>query len=116
MSEAAFVEGLLALLEEACEGGKPGESTGVVDNTRADGSGNGGTFATLDGLTAAQASAVTALGSSVASHAAHLAYHLEVTVRWAKGERGPFDWKGSFEPRAVDDAAWAQTRRRVRTA
>lgn len=116
MNESEMVKVVLEYLREAFEGGLPGEGTGFVENTKPDGSRNSGVLATLDGLTAAQASKPTALGTSVAAHAAHVAYHLEVTLRWEKGERGPFDWQGSFDPRTVDDAAWAATRARVRTA
>jgi hypothetical protein len=116
MSDQAFVTGLLDLLKEACEGGEPGKGTGFLENTKPDGSGNAGVFATLDGLIAAEASDPTALGTSIAGHASHLAFHLEVSVRWANGDRGPFDWKGSFAPREVDEAAWAATRARVRAA
>jgi hypothetical protein len=116
MSGAQVQNGVLELLREACEGGRPGEGTGFLDRTMADGSGNHGLFATLDALDATRASQPTALGLSVAAHAAHTAYHLEVTVRWVNGDRGPFDWPGSFEPRTVDDAGWAATRARVRAA
>lgn len=116
MSDQAFVNGWLDLLQEACEGGAPGQPTGFLDGTQADGSGNHGLFATLDGLSAAQASDPTPLGLSVAAHAAHTAFHLEVGVRWANGERGPFDWKGSFQPTEVDEAAWQALRERVRAA
>ena len=116
MSQSETVKGMLEILREAFEGGRPGEGTGFVESTKKDGSRNSGVFATLDELTAAQASKPTALGTSVAAHAAHVAYHLEVTVRWMRGDRGPFDWAGSFEPGAVDDAEWAATRTRVRTA
>ena len=87
------------MLQEACEGSRPGEGTAFLDNTKPDGRGNHGLFATLDALTAEQASDPMALGTSVAAHVAHVAFHLEVMVRWAGGDRGPFDWKGSFEPR-----------------
>lgn len=116
MSDQAFVEGLLDIVKEAFEGGAPGQGTGFLENTKADGSGNAGLFATLDGLTAKQASAPTVLGASIASQAAHLAFHLEVGVRWANGDRGPFDWKGSFHPSEVDEPAWAARRARVRAA
>ena len=116
MSDQAFVDGLLDMLKEACEGGEPGKGTGFLENTKADGSGNAGVLATLDGLTAVQASDPTALGTSIAAHAAHLAFHLEVTVRWANGDRGPFDWKGSVNPGEVDTVAWAARRERVRAA
>ncbi|MFZ5990987.1 MAG: DinB family protein [Deinococcota bacterium] len=116
MSEKVFVESWLDVLREACEGGRPGEGTAFLDNTKPDGRGNHGLFATLDALTAEQASDPTALGTSVAAHATHVAFHLEVMVRWAGGDRGPFDWKGSFEPRAVEAAQWQTTRDRVRAA
>lgn len=116
MSDQAFVQSWLEVLAEACEGGKPGQGTAFLDNTRADGSGNHGLFATLEGLTAEQASKPTALGQSIAAHAAHTAYHLEVGVRWAAGDRGPFDWKGSFEPSTVNPEQWDALRNRVRAA
>lgn len=115
-SHPAFVDGLLHVLGEACEGGRPGAGTAFLDGTRADGSGNHGLFATLDALSAARASDPTPLGLSVAAHAAHSAYHLEVGVRWVRGDRGPFDWPGSFEPRVVDEAGWRALRERVREA
>lgn len=116
MPQPEVVKGVLEMLREAYEGGRPGQGTGFVESTKADGSRNSGLFATLDALTAGQASQSTALGVSVAAHAAHVAYHLEVTLRWVNGDRGPFDWPGSFAPGAVDEAAWAATRARVRAA
>lgn len=116
MSEPGVRSGVLEMLREAYEGGRPGQGTGFVETTKADGSRNSGVFATLDGLSAEQASRPTALGTGVAAHAAHVAYHLEVTLRWVNGDRGPFDWPGSFEPRAVDEAGWAAARTRVRLA
>lgn len=116
MSDNLFVEAMLSILKEACEGGEPGQGTAFLENTKTDGSGNAGVFATLESLSAVQASASTALGTSVAAHAAHLAFHLEVCLRWANGERGPFDWKDSFEPRVVDQAEWTKRCKRVRDA
>jgi len=116
MNDEAFVKSWLEVLQEACEGGKPGQGTAFLDGTKADGSQNHGLFATLDSLSAAQASEPTVLGTSVAAHAAHSAYHMEVGLRWAQGDRGPFDWKDSFEPRAVDEAQWKALRERVRAA
>jgi hypothetical protein len=116
MSDKAFLDGWLFVLHEACEGGRPGQSTAFLDGTKADGSGNNGLLATLDNLSAKQASDPTVLGLSIAAHAAHTAYHLEVGVRWSRGDRGPFDWPGSFEPRTVDEADWHTLRARVRAA
>jgi hypothetical protein len=116
VSDNPFVEATLSILREACEGGEAGQGTAFLENTKADGSGNAGVFATLESLSAIEASAATALGTSIAAHAAHLAFHLEVSLRWATGDRGPFDWKGSFEPRAVDQAEWTRRCKRVRDA
>lgn len=116
MSGSPAATAVLGMLREACEGGRPGEGSGFVEVTKADGSGNGGLFATLDRLDAAAASKPAAPATSVAAHAAHVAYSMEVAVRWMNGERGPFDWAGSFRPGEVDEAAWEALRARVRAA
>lgn len=113
---SSAVSGILDILREAVEGGHPGQGTAFLDGTKADGSGNHGLLATLDALSAEQASREV-LGSTVAAHAAHTAYHLEVIVRWERdGDRGPFDWTGSFEPTQVDADGWAVTRERLHAA
>ena len=81
------IEGLLDLLREAVEGGVPGEATSFLDGTARDGSGNHGLLATLAALSAEQASRDVG-GTSVAGQARHTALHLEVLVRWDRGERG----------------------------
>lgn len=116
MGDQVFVNGWLFVLREAVEGGLPGQGTTFLDGTNADGSGNKGLLATLEGLGAEAASRPTALGQSVAAHAAHTAYHMEVIVRYNAGDRGPFDWPGSFNPSRVDEAGWAKLRERVRAA
>ncbi|WP_102128264.1 DinB family protein [Deinococcus planocerae] len=118
MSEDAqnWAEGILDILKEAVEGGTPGQGTAFLDGTKADGSGNHGLLATLDALSAEQASR-DVHGSTMAGHARHTAFHMEVIVRWERdGDRGPFDWKGSFHPGQVGEEEWAALRDRVRTA
>lgn len=110
------IDGILDILKEAVEGGTPGQPTSFLDGTRADGSGNHGLLATLDGLSAAQASR-DVHGTSVAGQARHTAFHMEVIVAWERdGQRGPFDWKGSFHPAQVSDSEWTELRARVRSA
>ncbi|AIZ46060.1 hypothetical protein QR90_14755 [Deinococcus radiopugnans] len=110
------LEGILDILTEAVEGGAPGQGTAFLDGTAADGSGNNGLLATLDRLSAEQASQ-DIHGTSIAGHARHSAFHMEVMVRWERdGDRGPFDWKGSFEPAQVDDGQWDELRVRLRAA
>lgn len=104
------------MLTEAVEGGAPGEGTAFLDGTAADGSGNHGLLATLRGLSAEQASREVN-GTSLAGQARHTALHLGVAVRWERdGDRGPFDWKGSFLPQEVNEAEWHELRERVQTA
>ncbi len=116
MSDQTWLNGTLAVLKEAVEGGTPGQGTAFLDGTKADGSGNHGLLATLGRLSAAQASDLTVLELSVAAHAAHMAYHMEVVARWESGERGPFNWKGSFGSGTVDDTGWMALQTRVQSA
>jgi hypothetical protein len=116
MSDQTWQSSSLDILREAVEGGQPGQPTSFLDGTKADGSGNNGLFATLASLSAAQASDPTVLGVSVAAQAAHTAFHMEVAVRWTNGERGPFDWQGSFSPATVTENEWTQLQARVQGA
>jgi hypothetical protein len=116
MSDQAFVDGWLQVLREAMEGGLPGQGTAFLDGTNTDGTGNKGLLATLERLSSTQASNSTPLGQGIAAHTAHTAYHMEVTVRYVNGDRGPFDWPGSFSPSTVDEAEWAKQRARIKAA
>lgn len=110
------IEGILDILGEAVEGGTPGQGTAFLDGTAADGSGNHGLLAALEGVDAAQASREVH-GTSIAGQARHTAFHMEVIVRWERDrDRGPFDWKGSFHPAQVGEQEWTELRGRVRTA
>ncbi|MEW6422168.1 MAG: DinB family protein [Deinococcota bacterium] len=114
--EQNWAEGILDILKEAVEGGTPGQGTAFLDGTAADGSGNHGLLATLEGLSAEQASR-DVYGSTIAGHARHTAFHMEVIVRWERdGDRGPFDWKESFQPARVGEEEWSALRARVRQA
>ncbi|MBB5235789.1 DinB family protein [Deinococcus budaensis] len=111
-----WAEGILDILREAVEGGVPGQGTAFLDGTAADGSGNHGLLATLASLSAEQASREVN-GATVAGHARHTAFHMEVVVRWERdGDRGPFDWKGSFHPAQVGEEEWEEVQQRVRRA
>ena len=114
--ENIFVHAFLDVFEEALHGGKPNQGTHFLDHTNADGSSNQGFFAALDSLSAVQASAPTVLNSSIAAHTAHSAFHIEATIRFSQGDRGPNDWQGSFEPRVVDELEWAVQRQRLKNA
>lgn len=109
------LDGILDILREAVAGGQPGQGTAFLDGTKADGTGNHGLLATLDALSAAQASR-DVYGATVAGQARHTAFHMEVVVRWEQGEHGPFDWQGSFQPAQVTPEEWNALRARVRAA
>ncbi len=111
-----FVDAFLVVLKEAFAGGDAGAGTSFLDDTKADGSGNHGLFAVLASLNAAQASDLTVLGSSIVSHTAHTAFHIEATLRFASGDRSPNDWQASFEPRVVSDADWLVQQQRLQDA
>jgi hypothetical protein len=64
---------------------------------------------TLRALTAGQAYAEPAPGrKSIAAHAAHLKYALELTIKRLHGENPPTDWPGSFNVGPASSAAWEQ--------
>lgn len=53
---------------------------------------------------------------SIAAHAAHLKYTLELTLRRLQGENPPVDWEGSFEPGEPSPQAWQQLQQDLKTA
>ena len=98
------------VLAEGYEGPQDPRGTWFVNNSP-----DAGFFPTLDALSAEEASrAPRAGGSTVAAHAGHLRFSLEVSRRWVRGERGPFDWSRSWAVRQVDDAGWAELRAGIR--
>ena len=74
--------------------------------------GDEGLLRSLDKVTAADASALTATGSSIAAHTDHLRYGLSLMNRWSEGEN-PFataDWSASWRRTKVSDDEWRQRR------
>lgn len=68
--------------------------------------GQGGLTALLGELTAQQASTPVA-GESIARHALHVAFSLDVFAEWIEGVRGvEYDWVGSWAQGEVDKAQW----------
>jgi hypothetical protein len=80
--------------------------------------GDPGLLRSLDGLSASAASAPSpAGGASIAAHADHLCYGLELMLRWSDGEANPWagaDWAASWRRVAVTDEEWAALRERLR--
>lgn len=94
------------LLTEALEGPAPGAANFLN-------AGDLGLLASLDVLTAEEASARPDGRSSVASHVDHLRYGLNLMNRWAAGE-DPWDtadWAASWSRQAVTPDEWRELRR-----
>jgi hypothetical protein len=86
--------------------GSAAEPSGVLNP------GDPGLLNSLDKLSAEEASATAAGGASVAAHADHLRYGLELLNRWSQGEE-PFadaDYRGSWRRTKVSEAEWVSRR------
>ena len=87
----------------------------LVDGASKDGgymlnAGDEGLLRSLEKLSAAEASARTPTGSSIAAHVDHLRYGLSLMNRWSQGE-DPFasaDWSQSWRKIAVSEPEWRQ--------
>lgn len=72
--------------------------------------GDEGLLRSLERLSAADASAQTPTGSSIAAHVDHVRYGFSLMNRWSAGENpfGSADWGQSWRKTAVSDAEWRQ--------
>ena len=105
----SIVPAALTLLRETFEG-PSGPSTYYIDNDP-----SAGFLATLGGLSAAQASKSFGKGgATIAGHAHHAAFHLEMSGAWLRGDRAPRDWNRSWSVTTVEEPAWAALRESLR--
>lgn len=75
--------------------------------------GDVGLLASLERLTAEQASEIIDGGSSIAAHVDHVLYYTTLMNRWAGGERNPWrnaDWKVSWTRTTVTPESWSALR------
>src|SRR5438094_6938004 len=75
-----------------------------------------GLLASVDKLSAADASRTHAGGASIAAHVDHLRYGLSLMNRWSAGEN-PFadaDWTSSWRKTTVTDDEWRRLRAELR--
>jgi hypothetical protein len=105
-----MVTQLVKLLSELLDG--PASDASWVLNP-----GDAGLLASLDRLSAAQASTTPPSGAaSIAAHVDHLRYGFELTNRWSQGEQ-PFadaNYRASWEKVSVTESEWAERRRSLR--
>jgi hypothetical protein len=103
--DSAVAKGLLTLLQETFEG-PSGPSTYYIDNDPAS-----GFLAALDRVTAEEASlSPWPDAPSIAGHAYHAAFHLEMSAAWMRGDRADRDWAKSWAIREVGRTEWERVR------
>lgn len=99
------------VLKEAFEGGQ-NSWTYFIDNRPGT-----GMLATLDALSAVQASQPSgAGGGTIAAHVHHVCFSLAEAASFIRGDHSPRDWSQSWAVKTVDDAAWSELRARARRA
>jgi len=97
------------MLREAFEG-PPGPWTYFTDTSP-----GSGLFATIDGLSASQASHVGGPGrTTIAGHMQHLSSSLALSTRGLLGESASRDRSRNWTVATVNDAEWAAVRGRLR--
>jgi hypothetical protein len=107
--ESPASDAVLTLLKETFEG-PSGPSTYFIDNDP-----KAGLFGALDALSPSEASRSPRPGApSIAGIAHHLAFHVEMSSAWLKGDRADRDWTKSWSVREVDAKEWDELRRNVR--
>jgi len=83
-------------------------ANGFVLNT-----GDGGLLQALDQMSAAEASASTNGGATVAAHAQHVRYGLSLMNQWQAEGGNPFanaKWDAAWKVSTVSDAEWSEIR------
>jgi len=110
MNTGTFSKALATVFSELIDGAP--QSGGYMLN-----GGDEGLLRSLDKLSAVDASAVTASGSSIAAHVDHLRYGLSLMNRWSHGDN-PFadaDWAASWRKPVVSNDEWRQLRADLRS-
>ena len=78
-----------------------------------------GLLRSLDGLSAASASAIPAAGgASIAAHVDHVLYGVLLLNRWVGGEENPWqdaDWTASWKRTTVSEGEWTRLREQFRS-
>ena len=103
MNTTEIASALGALLSELVDGAS--KDGGYMLNP-----GDEGLLRSLEKISAADASALTATGSSIAAHVDHIRYGLSLMNRWSQGEN-PFesaDWRASWKKTGVSELEWPQ--------
>ena len=103
MNTREIAQTLATLLRELVDG--PPKTGGYRLNP-----GDEGLLRSLEKLSAADASARTPTGSSIAAHVDHVRYGFSLMYRWSQGENpfGGADWRDSWRKTVVSEQEWRQ--------
>lgn len=107
MNDATMNQALAKLWSELVDGAHEPGNAFVLN------SGDVGLLASLDRLSAADASRSTNDGATIAAHAQHVRYGLSLMNRWARDGGNPFadaTWDEAWKTRVVDDTQWKEIR------
>jgi len=99
------------LFSELVDGARASDGAFVLNT------GDAGLLASLDKLSAADASRSVNDGATIAAHAQHLRYGLSLMNRWATAGGDPFadaTWDLAWKTSAVDAGAWQEIRNGLR--
>jgi hypothetical protein len=108
MQTNEFTKSLTRLFSELVEGAKGPAGSAFVLN-----SGDAGLLASLDKLSAVDASRSVHGGATIAAHAQHVRYGLSLMNRWATDGGNPFadaKWDEAWTTSAVNDDEWSEIR------
>jgi len=111
MEDVAIANVLETLFRELIDG-VPRDPSYILNT------GDRGLLASLDRISAADASRVHAGGASIAAHTDHLRYGIVLMNQWRAGVKNPWagaDWTASWKKTAVTDEAWRRLRDELRT-
>jgi hypothetical protein len=106
IARETVLRSLLMVLDEAYEGPVDPRGTWFVNNAL-----YSGVLGSLGDLSAADASRAPIPGArSIAAHAHHLRFSLDVSTRFLRGEAPAADWNESWAVETVDEPAWSELR------
>ena len=106
IARETVLRSLLMVLDEAYEGPADPRGTWFTNNAL-----DSGILGTLREVSAADASRAPFPGArSIAAHANHVRFGLDVSTRWLRGETPDADWNESWAVETVDEPAWSALR------
>lgn len=112
MNTSDLTRSLTTLFSELVDGAKSPVGGNFILN-----SGDVGTLASLDKLSAAEASRSVHGGATIAAHAEHERYGLSLMNRWASEGGNPFAdarWDEAWKTSTVDEQRWNEIRNGLR--